>query len=72
MIFNLFSTIVMNIKKPRTNAAGVFYSIIYLNYDIFSNWSLPTPHAGHTQSAGIDSKDVPAAIPPSGSPIAGS
>lgn len=34
--------------------------------------SLPTPHRGHTQSLGISSNAVPGAIPPSGSPTAGS
>ena len=37
-----------------------------------SNWSLPTPQSGHTQSSGISSKAVPGAMPPSGSPTAGS
>ena len=34
--------------------------------------SLPTPQTGHTQSSGISSKAVPGAMPPSGSPSAGS
>ena len=32
----------------------------------------PIPQIGHTQSSGISSKAVPGAIPPSGSPTAGS
>ena len=34
--------------------------------------SLPSPHTGHTQSSGMSSKGVPGAMPPSGSPTAGS
>lgn len=34
--------------------------------------SLPRPHRGHTQSSGRSSKAVPAAMPLSGSPTAGS
>ncbi len=34
--------------------------------------SLPTPHNGHVQSSGISSKAVPAGMPLSGSPFAGS
>ncbi len=37
-----------------------------------SNSSLPTPHRGQVQSSGISSNLVPGAIPPSGSPTAGS
>ena len=36
------------------------------------NSSLPTPQSGHTQSSGMSSKAVPGAMPPSGSPTAGS
>jgi hypothetical protein len=36
------------------------------------NWSLPTPQRGHAQSAGRSSKEVPGAMPLSGSPTAGS
>lgn len=37
-----------------------------------SNWSLPTPQSGQTQSSGMSSKAVPGAMPPSGSPTSGS
>lgn len=37
-----------------------------------SNWSLPTPQTGQTQSSGISSNEVPGAMPPSGSPTCGS
>ena len=37
-----------------------------------SNSSLPTPQSGQTQSSGRSSKAVPAAMPLSGSPTAGS
>ena len=37
-----------------------------------SNWSLPTPQRGQTQSSGMSSKAVPGSMPPSGSPTAGS
>ena len=40
--------------------------------DVFSKSSLLAPHTGHTQSAGRLSNGVPAAIPLSGSPLAGS
>ena len=36
------------------------------------NWSLPTPHNGHTQSDGTSSHAVPGCTPFSGSPAAGS
>lgn len=38
----------------------------------FSNASFPAPQTGQTQSSGISSNAVPAAIPLSGSPFAGS
>ena len=41
-------------------------------YLYFSKCSLPTPHAGQVQSSGMSSKAVPGAMPPSGSPSAGS
>lgn len=38
-------------------------------YSVYSEKSsLPTPHTGQTQSSGMSSKAVPAAMPPSGSP----
>lgn len=37
-----------------------------------SKSSFPTPHTGHTHVSGMSSKGVPGAIPPSGSPCAGS
>ena len=38
----------------------------------FSNSSLPAPQTGHTQSSGSSSKEVPGAMPLSGSPFSGS
>lgn len=37
-----------------------------------SNWSVPTPQSGHTQSDGRSSNGVPGSMPFSGSPTAGS
>jgi len=48
------------------------YSQIRRCYSIGEKLSFVTPQTGHTQSLGISSKAVPGAIPPSGSPIAGS
>jgi hypothetical protein len=41
-------------------------------YAVRLNSSLPAPHTGQTQSSGMSSQGVPAGIPPSGSPSAGS
>lgn len=43
-----------------------------LPYSAFSNMPLPAPHSGQTQSSGSASKEVPGAIPLSGSPASGS
>ena len=37
-----------------------------------ANWSLPTPHKGHTQSSGRSANDVPGSMLLSGSPTSGS
>jgi hypothetical protein len=41
------------------------------NQEISSNISFDTPQTGQTQSSGISSKGVPAAMPLSGSPVSG-
>src|SRR5512136_260583 len=46
----------------------VFFFFVYC----FSNASFPAPQIGQTQSSGRFSNAVPAAIPASGSPFAGS
>ena len=43
-----------------------------VNGQASTKFSLPTPQTGQTQSSGISSKGVPGAMPPSGSPTAGS
>ncbi len=42
------------------------------NYSVSENSSLPTKHKGHNHSSGKSSKEVPGAIPLSGSPTSGS
>ena len=57
-------------KKARpVNRAG---SKAFSSYSAGLNWSLPTPQTGQVQSAGKSSNFVPAAMPCSGSPVAGS
>ncbi len=47
------------------------FPVLFFSY-CFSNASFPAPQIGQTQSSGRSSNDVPAAIPVSGSPFAGS
>ena len=70
------------IKIPGNIFAGLRARIMFtqfLNFQLRiqyyasgSNWSLSAPQTGHTQSSGRSSNAVPAAMPFSGSPIAGS
>ena len=64
----------MRLPKDKN---GTFYSFQLLSFNFIysstgSKSSLPTPQSGQTQSSGISSNAVPGAIPPSGSPTAGS
>ena len=59
-----------SMKKESSSNATLF--VFYLSTYSASNASLPSPHTGHTQSAGTSSHFVPGATPLSGSPFAGS
>jgi hypothetical protein len=55
-------------------ASGFFKADIAAKADRYAgeNSDLETPHCGQTHESGIFSNGVPGAMPPSGSPIAGS
>lgn len=59
----------VEMKRRLLAEEGVYTSGVYGSS---TKSSLPTPHTGQTQSAGISSKAVPGAIPESGSPTSGS
>ena len=59
-------------RTPDGVRAQIFDFVREGRYSTTLKSSLPTPHRGHTQSAGRSSKAVPGSIPLSGSPTAGS
>ena len=56
----------------RYRRTALDFRIYQFFYSTGEKSSFPTPQRGHTQSSGISSKAVPACIPLSGSPWAGS
>jgi hypothetical protein len=58
-------------NSPELNLQGSLL-LSRINYSFLEKSSLPTPHSGHSQSAGTSSQAVPGSTPLSGSPSAGS